>query len=206
VPEVWRGSPGPSATKKHWRSRTRKPLIALGLIACASLGATPAAKALAAPPLSKNFNSNSSSTHFSSNLTQGKGRAVSGAAIVQTAMKYLGYPYTATGNSPNTGFSCIGFVSFVYRSNGIPFPGDLGSALAYAPRVPFSDLKPGDILYFQNTVWKGLSHAAIYIGGGKFIHAEYYNRGVVITSFRNDPVDGSNWIGHYLAANRPASR
>ncbi|HEX8917276.1 MAG TPA: SH3 domain-containing protein [Chloroflexota bacterium] len=118
-------------------------------------------------------------------------------------MRYLGYPYTATGNSPSTGFSCIGFVSFVYRSNGIPLPGDLGGALAFAPQVPFSALQPGDILYFQNTVWNGLSHAAIYIGGGKFIHAEWYNRGVVISSFNNDPTDGNYWIGKYLGANRP---
>jgi len=178
----------------------RKPLIALGLVLSTSLGAVPVATALAAPPLSKSLNTN----HLSSNLSQGKSRTVSGAQIVQTAMKYLGYPYTATGNSPSTGFSCIGFVSFVYRSNGIPLPGDLGGALAYAQRVPFSDLSPGDILYFQNTVWTGLSHAAIYIGGGTFIHAEWYNRGVVISSFRNDPVDGSNyWISKYLGANRP---
>lgn len=129
--------------------------------------------------------------------------AVSGAAIVQYAMKYLGYPYTATGNSPSTGFSCIGFVSYVYNSLGITLPGDLSDALAYAPQVSFSQLEPGDVLYFQNTVWAGLSHAAIYIGGGKFIHAEWYNRGVVISSFSNDPVDGNYWTGHYMTANRP---
>ncbi len=129
--------------------------------------------------------------------------SVSGTAIVQFAMKYLGYPYTATGNSPSTGFSCIGFVSYVYRSNGIDLPGDLGDALTYAPRVAFTDLLPGDILYFQNTVWAGLSHAAIYIGGGRFINAEWYNRGVVVSSFTNDPVDGNYWSAHYLGANRP---
>lgn len=122
---------------------------------------------------------------------------------MRTAMKYLGYPYTATGNSPATGFSCIGFVSYVYRQNGIPLPGDLADALAYAPQVSFSNLQPGDIMYFQNTVWNGLSHAAIYIGGGKFIHAEYYGKGVRITSFRNDPVDGNYWPSHYMTANRP---
>jgi uncharacterized protein YgiM (DUF1202 family) len=118
-------------------------------------------------------------------------------------MKYLGYPYTATGNSPATGFSCIGFVSYVYRQNGIPLPGDLGHALAYAPQVSFSQLEPGDIMYFQNTVWNGLSHAAIYVGGGKFIHAEWYGKGVRITSFYNDATDGNYWPSHYMTANRP---
>jgi uncharacterized protein YgiM (DUF1202 family) len=118
-------------------------------------------------------------------------------------LRYLGYPYTATGNSPSSGFSCIGFASWVYRQNGIPLPGDLQDALNFAPRVPFSQLQPGDLLYFANTVWKGLSHVAIYIGGGRFVHAEWYGYGVRISSFNNDPRDGNYWIAHYLGANRP---
>lgn len=129
--------------------------------------------------------------------------SVSGGAIVQTALRYLGYAYTTVGNSPSTGFSCIGFVSYVYRSNGIPVPDDLGGAMAYASPVAFSNLQPGDVLFFGNTVWPGLSHTAIYLGGGRFIHAEWYNRGVVISSFTNDPVDFDYWTQHYIGANRP---
>ncbi len=129
--------------------------------------------------------------------------SVSGAAIVQKALAYLGYRYTTVGNSPTTGFSCIGFVSYVFGANGIALPDDLDSAKAYAPPVPFSSLLPGDVLFFQNTVWPGLSHTAIYLGAGRFIHAEYYNRGVVVSAFNRDPVDGNYWIAKYLGANRP---
>jgi SH3-like domain-containing protein len=129
--------------------------------------------------------------------------ATSGSAIVHTALRYVGYAYSTVGNSPSTGFSCIGFVSYVYQSNGIPLPDDLGGAMGFAAQVPFSDLVPGDVLYFANTVWPGLSHTAIYIGGGRFVHAEWYNRGVVISSFTNDPVDFNYWQQHYLGANRP---
>lgn len=173
----------------------RKPLIALGLALSTSVGAIPAAGALAAAPVGPHPNTATSATKTS--------QAVSGSAIVQTALKYLGFPYTATGNSPSTGFSCIGFVSFVYRSNGIPLPGDLQDALNYAPQVPFSSLLPGDILYFQNTIWNGLSHAGIYIGAGKFVHAEWYGKGVRISSFNNDRSDGNYWIKYYMTANRP---
>jgi uncharacterized protein YgiM (DUF1202 family) len=197
----------------------RKPLLALSLVVSTGLGAVPVADALAATPshgttTSSSYSSNSgngtsravSSTPTYTTQTSATARSsnsVSGAAIVATALKYLGFPYTATGNSPSTGFSCIGLVSYVYRSNGIPLPGDLASALAYAPQVPFSDLQAGDILYFQNTIWAGLSHAAIYLGGGRFVHAEYYGYGVRISSFNNDSKDGNYWISKYLGANRP---
>ncbi len=159
------------------------------------LAATPTGSTLSSTPPSSSLPASSSISLAS--------RGVSGASIIQTAMKYIGYPYTATGNSPATGFSCIGFVSYVYRQNGIPLPGDLQDAYAYAPKVAFSNLEPGDILYFQNTVWPGISHAAIYLGGGRFIHSEWYGEGVKISSFTGDPVDYNYWIQKYLGANRP---
>ena len=202
----------------------RKPLLALSLTLSTGLGAMPVASTLAAstaagqrparhtvnyttpsttpPSYSAPTNSAPSANPAPSVAAQAP-NAVSGAQIVSTALKYLGYPYTATGNSPSTGFSCIGFVSFVYRSNGIPLPGDLWNALAFAPSVPFGSLLPGDILYFQNTVWPGVSHAAIYLGGGRFVHAEWYGAGVRISSFNNDPRDYNYWTQHYLGANRP---
>jgi SH3-like domain-containing protein len=179
----------------------RKPLLAAGLLVGVGIGVPALASVPAGTPSGLILGVSAPNADLSRNLASG----VSGAAIVQYAMKLLGYPYTATGNSPSTGFSCIGFVSYVYRSLGINLPGDLSDAMAFAPPVSFSSLLPGDILYFQNTVWAGLSHAAIYIGAGKFIHAEWYNRGVVISSFTNDPVDGDYWTAHYLGANRPWS-
>src|SRR5437588_1105255 len=99
--------------------------------------------------------------------TRANAASVSGDAVVQYAERFLGYPYTTVGNSPSTGFSCIGFVSYVYQSLGIGVPDGLSGAYAFAPQIAFSSLQPGDVLFFQNTVWPGLSHTAIYIGGGK---------------------------------------
>lgn len=183
----------------------RQPLLVLALALSAGVGTASPAGALAAsatknaPPPPPRYSNPTNTAAPQPPLPN----AVSGAAIVQSALKYLGYRYTITGTSPSTGFSCIGLISYVYRQNGITLPGDLQNALNYAPAVPFSQLLPGDILYFQNTIWTGLSHAGIYLGGGKFVHAEWYNRGVVISSFNDDPVDGSYWTKKYLGANRP---
>ena len=124
-------------------------------------------------------------------------------AVISEAMKYLHYPYARIGSTPQTGFSCIGFVSYVFRSLGINMPGTLSLAMAAYPHVSESQLLPGDIVFFRNTLWKGVSHVAIYIGGGEVIHAENPNRGVNISAIRNDPVEGSYWQEHYLVAERP---
>jgi len=183
----------------------RQPLLVLALALSAGVGTASPAGALAAsatknaPPPPPRYSNPTNTAAPQPPLPN----TVSGAAIVQSALKYLGYRYTITGTSPSTGFSCIGLISYVYRQNGITLPGDLQNALNYAPAVPFSQLLPGDILYFQNTIWTGLSHAGIYLGGGKFVHAEWYNRGVVVSSFNDDPVDGNYWTKKYLGANRP---
>lgn len=166
----------------------RKWFAAVGLAACVAI--VPTASATASTPAGS----------VSDSTTQ---YYVSGQQVVQFAMRYLGYPYSLSGATP-AGFSCIGFVWYVYRHLGVPYPsGGLEGGIRFGAPVPFSQLLPGDVLFFQNTVWPGLSHAAIYIGGGKFIHARWYDSGVTISSFNNDPRDGNYWIGKYLTARRP---
>src|SRR5579884_2053298 len=77
--------------------------------------------------------------------------APSAAAIVATAEQYLGYPYAYIGDDPSTGFSCIGFVHFVFAQHGVYVPEDLSKAFASAPQVAQADLQPGDLVFFQNT-------------------------------------------------------
>jgi uncharacterized protein YgiM (DUF1202 family) len=129
--------------------------------------------------------------------------APSRQAVVDEAMKYLHYKYSYQGDTPKTGFSCIGFVSYVFRTLGIDMPGGLTEAIASYAKIRERELLPGDIVFFRNTLWKGVSHVAIYIGDGKVIHAENPNRGVNISAIRNDKVEGSYWQQHYLVAERP---
>jgi cell wall-associated NlpC family hydrolase len=129
----------------------------------------------------------------------------SNTLIVQTALHYVGYPYVRNGRIPDTGFDDLGFAVFVYRSQGIHFPHSYKKALAAAPHVTVTDLQPGDALFFKNTVKPGLSHVGIYLGDGTFVHAEWYNYGVTVSSLVNDPRDGDYWETHLEAANRPWS-
>jgi cell wall-associated NlpC family hydrolase len=141
-------------------------------------------------------------------LPAGAQTASPGQVIAQAALQYVGVPYTSTGTRPSTGFSDIGFVRYVYRGQGIRLHISVTHSaydrmLADGPLIDMADLQPGDILIFQNTIWPGLSHAAIYLGNGTFVHAEWYGSGVKISSLRNDPKDGNYWSAHYVTAVRP---
>jgi hypothetical protein len=118
--------------------------------------------------------------------------------IVITARKYLGSRYALYGDTPSEGFSCIGFVTFVYRQLGISIPSGIDAAWNSGLHVAQSDLMPGDILFFSNTVFPGLSHVEIYIGNGQMIGADNFAVGVTI-----DNLDAPYWSTRYTGATRP---
>ncbi len=164
-------------------------LLLVLLAGCLAVGSTPVVSALAGSVSQK-----SSSASVA---------GVSGSAVVAEARRFLGYPYAYTGDSPATGFSCIGFVSYVYRQLGVRMGGSLGAAMSQFPVIPESQLLPGDIIFFQNTWWPGVSHVGIYIGHGKIIHSEDPQNGVTINKLVNDPRSGNYYQDHYLQAERP---
>ncbi len=104
-----------------------------------------------------------------------------GEHIVATAMQYLGRPYVWGGTTP-AGFDCSGFVYFVVNQVlGGGFPRSLEAQAVSGVYVDPDHLQPGDLVFFQNTYKWGLSHVGIYLGNGRFIHAESYATGVTIS-------------------------
>lgn len=125
--------------------------------------------------------------------------SVSGKAIVEEAEKYLGIRYVAGGADPN-GFDCSGFVYYVLKQLGYsPYrtPADQYLTGSYVAK---SELRPGDIVFFQNTYKVGISHVGIYVGDGKFIHSPN-SRSVVSYA---DLTTGY-WYDHYYGARRVAN-
>lgn len=105
-----------------------------------------------------------------------------GGKIVAMAMKYIGSPYVWAGASPK-GFDCSGFVMYVMQQAvGLNITHSIGSQAGSGQFVSKDNLQPGDLIYFAGTYTAGLSHAGIYIGGGRFIHAENESTGVVISN------------------------
>ncbi|MGH8775025.1 MAG: NlpC/P60 family protein [Jiangellaceae bacterium] len=85
---------------------------------------------------------------------------------VQAAMSKLGYPYVYGGKGPNS-FDCSGFTSWAWRQAGVSLSPSSRVQAGQGTRVSSSQLRPGDILFYGSPV----SHVAMYIGGGKVIHA-----------------------------------
>jgi cell wall-associated NlpC family hydrolase len=93
-------------------------------------------------------------------------------SLLQVAKEQIGVPYRYGGISPDDGFDCSGFVSYVYKNGaGIKLPRTSRAQSQYGRLIDKSELRSGDILFFDTSHKGHINHSGIYIGGGKFIHA-----------------------------------
>ena len=103
--------------------------------------------------------------------------------IIQMAKKKLGkrYVWGATGSNA---FDCSGLTKYVCKLNGINLPRRAIAQSKFGKYVPRSQLKPGDLIFFDTSKHrKGyVNHVGIYIGNGKFIHASSAKHKVTITN------------------------
>ncbi|MCM3743970.1 NlpC/P60 family protein [Sporosarcina luteola] len=88
--------------------------------------------------------------------------------VVQRATRMTGIPYRF-GGTTTKGFDCSGFVQYVYKQSGKSVARDTLGQFAQSKKV--SKPQPGDLVFFQNTYRKGISHVGIYVGNNKFVHA-----------------------------------
>ncbi|MCB0742645.1 MAG: C40 family peptidase, partial [Ignavibacteriae bacterium] len=98
--------------------------------------------------------------------------------IVNSAKEFLGLPYLWGGTS-SKGVDCSGFTKTVYFMNGVILPRDASQQVNVGELVDtkdnFSNLVPGDLLFFgrkkSDTEKEKVTHVALYIGDGNYIHS-----------------------------------
>lgn len=123
-----------------------------------------------------------------------------GVKVVSTAKRYLGTRYVYGGSSPS-GFDCSGFTMYVYRQYGYSLPHTATGQwqTAVGKKVYSSSaLQSGDLVFFcdpSRSNGKACSHAGIYIGGGKFIHASSSRSGGVVISSLSENYYSSYYVG-----------
>lgn len=122
-----------------------------------------------------------------------------GQAMVDYAMRYLGFPYVWATHGPNS-FDCSGFTYWVVLNvTGRNIGAGTWTQWETGAPVQYGNLQPGDLVFFQNTYTIGLSHVGMYIGNDQFIHAENENTGVRISSLTS-----TYYSTRYLGARRMA--
>jgi peptidoglycan DL-endopeptidase CwlO len=92
--------------------------------------------------------------------------------IISFAESQIGKPYLWGGTGPDA-FDCSGLVMMAYRSAGIDIPRTSQEQWLWGPRIPASQVEPGDLVFFaggDGTV-QAPGHVGLVIGNGQMIEA-----------------------------------
>ncbi|AOE84358.1 C40 family peptidase [Pseudomonas sp. TCU-HL1] len=119
--------------------------------------------------------------------------------VLFRALGLVGTPYRWGGNTPDSGFDCSGLIGYVYRDAvGISLPRSTRELIAMrAPSIGVNALQSGDLVFFATNGGGQVSHAGIYVGEGRFVHAPRTGGTV-----RLDSLSNSYWQRSYLSAKR----
>ena len=119
--------------------------------------------------------------------------------VLISAIGLVGTPYRYGGNTPESGFDCSGLIGYVYRNSaGISLPRSTREMIGVrAPSVGRNQLQSGDLVFFATNGGGQVSHAGIYVGEGRFVHAPS-SGGTV----RLDYLSQAYWQKSYLGAKR----
>ncbi len=102
------------------------------------------------------------------------GRSATAQNIIATACKFLGSPYMWGGNSTK-GADCSGLTWMAFHMNGIDLPRDTSQQVKEGIEVTLDDAIPGDLIFFGTPATgqsrERVSHVAIFLGGGRILHA-----------------------------------
>ncbi|NLI54018.1 MAG: hypothetical protein GX417_06765 [Clostridiales bacterium] len=189
--------PTPTPSPKPTPKPTKKP---------SSSGSSSSSSATATPSSGSSSGSGSAATATPDNSGSSGGDAsytasYSADGLISVATAMLGKPYSWSEESPSKGFDCSGLVYFCLRTCGVSTSrysaAGFSSVSKWTEITSTSDLKRGDLLFFKNDTSSNVSHTAIYIGGGKFIHASS-SAGKVITS----SISTSYWTRNFVNARR----
>ena len=110
------------------------------------------------------------------------------SAVVAAAERHVGSPYRYGGHDPK-GFDCSGLVVFSYANAGIlTLPRTAADLASHSRTIPLHEIRPGDLLFFSFGRAR-VSHVAIFVGDGAFVHAHKSGRNVERVSM-DDPYWG----------------
>ena len=113
------------------------------------------------------------------------------------AVGLVGTPYRYGGNTPDSGFDCSGLIGYVYQMRaGVAPPRTVSRMQNWGQPVLSDSIRSGDLVLFaQSDV---VTHAGIYVGGGRFVHAPSTGGEV-----RLDQLNSKYWSSQQVTFRRP---
>jgi len=121
--------------------------------------------------------------------------------LVQTSLKFHGIPYLWGGNSSKN-IDCSGLACNIYFMNGIQLPRDADMQALIGRELTTTmapdGLEAGDLLFFGRKASEeqeeNVTHVAMYIGDGEYIHSSGHRERVSINSMDSTK---ENYIERY---------
>jgi cell wall-associated NlpC family hydrolase len=108
-------------------------------------------------------------------------------AVVNYSMNFIGTPYVYGGTDLTAGVDCSGFTLSVYQNFGITLNRIAADQYLQGTYVPYEELKPGDLVFFNTGGDSEISHVGMYIGDDKYIHStDGSANGVTISDITSD--------------------
>lgn len=115
-----------------------------------------------------------------SELLYGQGISDVRVDLCQYAKEFLGNPYVWGGTSLTKGADCSGYVMSLYKKYGVNLPHSSRAQANCGTTIKVSEAQPGDLIFYGKG--KTINHVAMYIGGGKVIHASNPKTGIRISN------------------------
>jgi cell wall-associated NlpC family hydrolase len=99
---------------------------------------------------------------------------LSGAqAAIAAATRQIGVPYVWGTMNPGVSFDCSGLTAYAWGVAGVSLPHSSAMQASMTPNVDYSDLQPGDLVFFYDPI----SHVGLYVGEGIMIDASHSGPG-----------------------------
>jgi peptidoglycan DL-endopeptidase RipA len=92
-------------------------------------------------------------------------------------------PTTGIEGAIGTGFDCSGLMLYAYSGAGVALPRVSRNQFNAGRKVPISDLRPGDLVFYKRG-GAPIHHVAMYIGDGDMVEAPYTGASVRVVPLR----------------------
>jgi hypothetical protein len=120
--------------------------------------------------------------------------------IVSFAQTQIGKTYQYAGKTPETGFDCSGFTSFVMSKYGIKISASSRDQALQGKSIQVNSVKPGDLIFYRRSASEPIFHVSLVVsneGGDIRVVHSTTSRGVIV-----DNITASKYWRPYIDSAR----